>query len=229
MCATGEGRIVRIVDDISVLIVDDHRLFAEALQARLLCEPDLRPVWVARTATEARTRIAARPHVAVLDVDLAGASGLDLIDFVLEACPETRVVMLSGVDSVDSVVTALRRGAQAWLPKTVDSGHLVRVIRGVTRGEAWLSPDLLGRVLPELLARTGTQPPEPLAVLTPREREVLQCMVDGISRAETAVRLHVSANTVRTHTQNVMAKLGAHSTLESVAVALRHGIRASGS
>ena len=223
----GSARILRTVDEISVLVVDDHRLFAEALQARLLCEPDLRPVAVAYTVAEARARLAAGPDVAVLDVGLGKCSGLDLVEYIRDGRLATKVVMLTAVQSGDAVVTALRAGALAWLSKTVDIGHLVRVIRGVVRGEAWLAPDLLGRVLPDLLAQSAAQPPEPLARLTPREREVLQCLVDGVNRMEMAVRLHVSANTVRTHTQNVMAKLGAHSTLETVAVAQRMGMRVS--
>jgi two-component system NarL family response regulator len=104
---------------------------------------------------------------------------------------------------------------------------MVRVVRGVSRGEAWLTPDLLGLVLTDLTARTRAQA-SPLEVLTPREHEVLQCLVDGLSRAEVAARLRLSENTVRTHTQNLIAKLGVHSTLESVALALRSGMRASG-
>ena len=94
-------------------------------------------------------------------------------------------------------------------------------------GEAWLAPDLLGRVLTDLMARTVAPPPDPLVGLTVREREVLQCMVDGLTRGEIADKLAVSVNTVRTHTQNLIAKLGAHSTLESVSLALRNGFRAT--
>lgn len=218
--------------DVSVLVIDDHALFADAVQARLSREPDLGPVHVAYGPEQARAALAAAPAppaVAVLDVALGDASGLDLLEEIRRLSPDTRVVMLTAVDSVDAVVTALRRGARAWLPKTVDADHLVRVIRGVSRGEAWFEPALLGRVLSALVAEPAPPAADPLDVLTGREREVLQCMVDGLSRAEIALRLRVSANTVRTHTQNLLSKLGAHSTLESVALALRHGLRASGS
>ncbi|GAA2593016.1 response regulator transcription factor [Dactylosporangium fulvum] len=215
--------------DISVLVVDDHTLFAEALQARLSCESGLRPVHVAFTADAARTYLAAHhPQVAVVDVTLGNDSGVDLARYVAETAPTTRVVMLTAVESVDAVVAVLRHGARAWLPKTVDGDHLVRVIRGVAEGEAWLSPSLLGQALPGLVARSTATQPDLLGRLTKREREVLQCMVDGLSRAEIAIRLHLSTNTVRTHTQNLLAKFEVHSTLESVAVALRHGLRASG-
>lgn len=220
--------MVPVVAAISVLVVDDHAVFADALQARLSREPDLTPVTVAYGSAEARAKASqSLPAVVVLDLALDDDSGLDVAESIQETSPGTRVVILTGTDSVADVVNGLVRGVRAWLPKTIDTEYLVRVIRGVHVGEAWLAPDLLGRVLTDLVARTSAPPPDPLSVLTAREREVLQCMVDGLTRAEIAERLHLSVNTVRTHTQNLIAKLGAHSTLESVALALRTGLRAT--
>jgi DNA-binding NarL/FixJ family response regulator len=217
------------VRDISVLVVDDHALFADALRARLAREHDLGPISVAYRRRDALEQVAAAcPAVVILDVVLDEGTGLDLLDEIRAISPDSKVVMLTAVGSVDEVVTALFRGARAWLPKTTDIGHLVKVIRGVRRGEAWLAPDLLGQLLTDLTTRAVMQP-NPLGSLTAREREVLQGMVDGLNRTEIAERLRVSGNTVRTHTQNLMAKLGVHSTLESVALALRSGLRASGS
>jgi DNA-binding NarL/FixJ family response regulator len=216
------------VVDISVLVVDDHTLFADALRARLAQEPDLGPVSVAYGAREAAERVAqTRPDVVILDVVLDHASGLDIVEEMRDASPGSRIVLLTAVESVDDVVVALSRGARGWLPKTIATDHLIRVIRGVHRGEAWLAPQLLGRVLTDLTERATAPRTNPLAELSPRELEVLQCMVDGLSRGEIAVRLGVSGNTVRTHTQNLIAKLGVHSVLESVAVALRNGLRTS--
>ncbi|MGH8967660.1 MAG: response regulator transcription factor, partial [Actinomycetes bacterium] len=93
----------------------------------------------------------------------------------------------------------------------------------------WIPPEVLGEVLRRVVA--GDAEPEAgrrmLAVLTPREREVLQCMVDGLGRAEIAGRLGLSANTVRTHTQNLLAKLDTHSALEAITLAMRCGMRPS--
>ncbi|HET8681784.1 MAG TPA: response regulator transcription factor [Micromonosporaceae bacterium] len=214
---------------VSVLVLDDYAVFADALQARLSREPDLGPVLVAYGAAEARAVAArARPAVAVLDLclDGDGESGLDVAAALRETSPGTRVVILTGIESVEDVVTGLLHGVRAWLPKTIDADHLVRVIRGVYAGEAWLAPDLLGRVLTDLVAHAAP-PPDLLDGLTAREREVLQCMVNGLTRAEIAQRLHLSVHTVRTHTQNLLTKLGAHSSLESVALALRNGLRVS--
>jgi two-component system NarL family response regulator len=220
-------RAVPEYGDISVLLADDHELFAEALQTRLSREPDLRPVRVAYTADQVRLHVRRdQPRVVVLDMAFGAEGGLVLAEHVRDVSPDSRIVMLTGVDAVSSVVAALRCGVRAWLPKTVKPEQLVRAIRGVTRGEAWVPPDLLGRVLDAVLGG-GSAARDPLTALTPREREVLQCMVDGFSRPQIAQRLHVSAHTVRTHTQNLLAKLGVHSTLEAVALALRHGLRAA--
>jgi DNA-binding NarL/FixJ family response regulator len=216
------------VGDISVLVVDDHALFADTLQARLAQEPGLGPVSVAYSARDAVDRVAqSGPDVVVLDVVLDQASGLDVVQDMLAASPSSKILMLTAVDSVDDVVTALSRGARGWLPKTATTDHLIWAIRGVYRGEAWLQPALLGRVLNDLTERATAPRTNPLDGLSPREYEVLQCMVDGLKRAEIAARLGVSGNTVRAHVQNLISKLGVHSTLESVALALRSGMRAS--
>jgi DNA-binding NarL/FixJ family response regulator len=111
-------------------------------------------------------------------------------------------------------------GLRAWLPKTVDTNQLIRAVQGVSEGEVWLSPVLLGKVLDGLVARTSRAPSGPLDALTSREREVLEYMAEGMARADIASTLRVSVNTVRTHVQNLISKLGVHSTLEAVAMAL---------
>ena len=207
---------------ISVLAVDDHPVFADALQARLSAEPDLRPVSVAYSATEAASRLARSPvDVAILDFRLGDATGTSLARELRRTAPRTQIIMLTAVESVDAVVNALAAGVRAWLPKTVDTAHLVAAIRGVHSGDIWLAPDLLGKIIPALLSLALAPAPDPLAILTSREREVLDCMVLGLSRPEIAARLHMSANTARTHTQNLIGKLGVHSSLEAVALALR--------
>jgi DNA-binding NarL/FixJ family response regulator len=126
------------------------------------------------------------------------------------------------VEPIDAVVDALVAGASGWLPKLIDIDHLVRAIHGVHAGEMWIDRALLGEAMPILLDRVlSPAPPDPFDVLTSREREVLDCMVAGLSRAEIAAQLQVSPNTVRTHTQNLISKLGAHSSLEVVTMALR--------
>ncbi|MEU5877481.1 response regulator transcription factor [Spirillospora sp. NPDC047279] len=214
---------------IRVLIVDDHTLFAEALSARLGREPDLVILPVASDVRRALALTATeRPHVIVLDLTLGPENGLDVLDRVREHHPDVRVVVLTAMSDVNAIVQAIRRGAVGWLSKTESADQVSRVIRGAARRGGWIPPDVLGDVLRRLLddlpeqANGGAQL---LGELTPREREVLQCMVDGLNRAEIAERLGLSANTVRTHTQNLLAKLDLHSALEAITLAMRAGMR----
>jgi len=158
---------------------------------------------------------------------LGADSGLDVLDRIRRDAPDTRVVMLTEVRDLAQVEQAVRRGADAWLQKTASVDELVAVIRRVVRGDGWIPPELLGDLLRRLTADNDT--PDPFATFTNRDREVLQYLVDGLSRSEIARRLYVSTNTVRTHTQNVMHKIGGHTVLEAVSLAMRAGLRPSGS
>jgi DNA-binding NarL/FixJ family response regulator len=215
---------------IRVLLVDDHALFAEALSARLSREPGLLILPIAVDLRRAFALVATeQPHVIVLDMMLGAENGLEVLDHVQRRHPDMRVVVLSAMSDVDAIVHAVRRGAVGWLSKTEGADLVARVIRSVARRGGWIPPDLLGDVLRRLRTReeepnAGSRLP---AGLTPREREVLQCMVDGLNRAEIAGHLGLSANTVRTHTQNLLAKLHIHSALEAITLAMRAGMRPS--
>ncbi|HEV7899555.1 MAG TPA: response regulator transcription factor [Planosporangium sp.] len=214
--------------DIRVLLVDDHSLFAETLAVRLRRESDLEVLPPVGDVSRALARLRAlSPDVVLLDLLLGAESGLSVLDEIQSSHPASSVVVLTGVSSADQVVDAVRRGARAWLPKTVDASHLIRVIHGVFNGESWIPPEFLGYVLRQFTAlrSESTERLDPLSVLTVRERDVLQCAVDGLSRMETARRLYLSPNTVRTHTQNILGKLATHSMLETVSLARRYGMR----
>jgi DNA-binding NarL/FixJ family response regulator len=213
------------VEAVRTLLVDDHPVFAQALAARLGKEPDLAMVPVAHGVDQALAELArSRPTVMVVDLMLGNESGLAILEYVQARHQDTKVIMLTGAHDVDAVVAAVRRGARAWLPKSADIADMIRVIRGVSRGEAWIPPALLHGVLARL---TAPEPADPLCELTPREREVLQCMVDGLTRPEIAQRLYLSTNTVRTHAQKVLSKLDSHSVLEAVSRARRAGMQPS--
>jgi len=208
---------------IRILVVDDHALFAETLAARLGNEPDL---VVPAVASGADTGLleSVRPDLLLLDHRLGDLDGLELLTEVGRRFPAVRVVMLSAHSEPAAVAEALRRGARAWVPKSTEVAELVRVLRLVCAGGRWLPEELLGPVLEVLLADTDDEP-NVLSRLTERERQVLQYTVDGKSRADIARALFLSANTVRTHTQNLLGKLDCHSLLEAVAVARRNGMK----
>lgn len=206
---------------INILVVDQQRTFAEAVAAWLQMEPDVEVVGVAQSVLSARRVLASRRvDVMLLDADLPGGNDLtgcaDTVGWDQPPC----AIMLSGSAEAERILAAVRAGAAGWVRKDESIRHLLKVISGVTRGETWVPPSELGRVFRLLFDQQNESgADDPLAALTTREREVLAHMADGAGRKEVAERMHLSPNTVRSHMQNLMAKLGAHSALEAVALA----------
>ncbi|MGA5807978.1 LuxR C-terminal-related transcriptional regulator [Streptomyces cellulosae] len=235
---------------IRVLVVDDHRIFAESLAAALAAEPDVdvSAAGSGPAALRCLERAVAegrrfdvmlvdadlgvpvpdgRPAVPVQAVDDDGAvDGISLVGGVRSAHPQVRVVVLAEKDDPARAALALQAGASGWVAKDCSLSRLLTVIRGVLRDETHLPPALLTGVLRELTAarRHRTESERLVESLTPREREVLRCMVAGLGRKAVAERLYLSPHTVRTHMQNVLGKLGVHSTLAAVALARRAGV-----
>ncbi|MBH5335192.1 response regulator transcription factor [Streptomyces pactum] len=239
---------------IRVLVVDDHRIFAESLAAALAAEQDVEVAAAGSGAAALRCldRGAAegrRFDVTLVDADLGAATteppapgphppgragtetrtvvdGLSLVSAVRTAHPGARAVVLAERDDPRRAAAALQAGACGWVAKDCSLARLLTVIRGVLRDETHLPPALLTGVLRELTAarKHRTESERLVESLTPREREVLRCMVAGLGRKAVAERLYLSPHTVRTHMQNVLGKLGVHSTLAAVALARRAGV-----
>jgi DNA-binding NarL/FixJ family response regulator len=206
---------------IHILIVDQHLAFRDALAVRLQAEPDLTVVGKAHSAEFApRVLVGRSADVILLDAELPNDSAISFCAETTARDDAPRVIMLSAASNPQQIVRAIRAGATAWVRKDEAIDHLLRVIRGVVSGEAWVPPAELYQVLRLLLERQDDRRDRDdlLATLTPRERDVLFQLVDGVGRKEVAERLHLSANTVRTHLQSLMSKLGVHSTLEVVAL-----------
>ncbi|MEE4544337.1 response regulator transcription factor [Streptomyces sp. V4-01] len=244
---------------IRVLVVDDHRIFAESLAAALAAEPDV-DVSAAGSGPAAQRcldRAAVdnrRYDVLLVDADLGGGphppvlaavpplpigsgarlleprdpvlDGLALVERVRAEHAGTRTVVLAERDDPVRAARALQAGASGWVAKDCSLSRLLSVVRGVLRDETHLPPALLTGVLRELTAarRNRTESERLVESLTPREQEVLRCMVAGLGRKAVAERLFLSPHTVRTHMQNVLGKLGVHSTLAAVALARRAGV-----
>ena len=156
----------------------------------------------------------------------AVSEGIALVARVRAAHPGLQAVVLSAADDPRRVVQALQAGATGWVAKESSLGRLMAVVRGVLRDETHIPPLLLTGVVRELTAarRDRTESERLVESLTPREKQVLRCMVAGLGRQAVADRLYLSPHTVRTHMQNVLGKLGVHSTLAAVAVARRAGV-----
>jgi DNA-binding NarL/FixJ family response regulator len=203
----------------SVAIIDQELTFADALAFRLEAENDIKVVAVATTSPGSVPEGYA--DIILLDADLADDMASLLCG--VNASPETRVVMLSHTSEPARIIAAIQAGAAAWIRKDEPVGHLLELLRGVARGQTWLPVAETGNVLSLLLRPqdSGSDDGMAPAALTLRERQVLDCLADGAGRSEVATRLRISVNTVRTHLQNIMTKLGVHSTLEAIAMVRR--------
>ena len=201
--------------EITAVIIDAERTFADALAIRLNAEEDLSVVAVAQ---QTATTMGWNADVILLDVDLTGS--MRLCRTTSGAPHATRVIMLSQSSEPTRIVAAIEAGAHAWVRKDESIEHLLRVLRGVAQGETWLPPTETGNVLSLLMRQRDRRKDgdRMLDLLTARERQVLACLAEGDSRNQIAERLNLTANTVRTHLQNIMVKLGVHSTLEAVAL-----------
>lgn len=199
---------------ITVLLVDDHSLVRRGFRRLLEDDPQIRVVAEAsdgHDAVEAAERL--RPNVVVMDFALPSMNGAVATRHILKSCPETVVLILSMHSEPSYVRTCLDAGAAGYLLKNALDLELVEGVKRVAAGERVLDPRL------GLIGETKDKP-----VLTTRELEVLQLIVNGKSNREIATVLGLSVNTVAVHRANVMQALGIHNTAELVVYAIREGL-----
>ena len=215
------------MDPIRLLLADDHLMITEALATRLSAAPD---VWVAGRCAATDPNLMAivkgvRPDVIAIEAAPFGSGIGDMVEQLTAAQPGVRVVILSADRNVAHAVAAARAGAVAWVAKEQDASVFEQVIRGVGRGYSWFPPEMLGEILRTLRADASrARAGDELTVLSSRELEVLRAMMTGRRGRQIADELHISADTVRSHTQNIYAKLDVHSRLEAVSVARAAGL-----
>jgi NarL family two-component system response regulator LiaR len=189
----------------SVLLVEDHPIFREGLRRILSGQEDLQVVGETDTASGALEQVRAlRPAIVLLDLGLKDGSGLEALPRMLEECPKTRVIVLTGYDQ-ERGLPALRRGARGFVSKDTASTQILEAIRAVLRGEIWAVPQATGQLVDELFERDRQREVE--RSLTAREQEVLRLVGEGKRNAEIARALFISENTVKTHVSSLMNKL----------------------
>jgi len=206
---------------IRVLIIDDHEVLASSLALVLDAEEDITTAGVATTLEQARAVIdTVQPDVLLLDHRMPDGDGVAAIPSLQALRPSLGVVVLTASSADHVLMAAIEAGASGFLSKTRSLDEVTAAVRAAAAGESVISPEMLARLLP----RFGRGKPNTADELTEREREVLNLVAEGLSNAAIAERLVVSVHTVRNHIASLSAKLGAHSKLEALSIALRRGL-----
>jgi DNA-binding NarL/FixJ family response regulator len=212
---------------IRVFLVDDHELVRRGIGELLSLEPDIEIVGEASTVAQAESRIAAtHPDVAVLDVRLPDGSGIDLCREVRSRNPGTTCLMLTAYDDDDAIRAAVLAGASGYVLKDIRGSGLVDAIRAVAAGRNLIDPRLVKRVVERI---TTTTPDNPLLdSLTPRERDLLQLIAEGLTNREIGVRMSLAEKTVKNYVSMMLSKLGLHRRTQAAILHLEQGRASEG-
>jgi len=220
------------MEEITVVVVDDHPLFRQGVVETLSLVRDIEVVGEASNGEDAIAVIRAlRPDVAILDVNLPGINGQQVArQIVVEKIP-TLVILLTGYDDVDQAIHAMRAGASAYCSKDVQPEHLTHVVHHVTQGDYVIGTEVfdLSGMEKWVQGKMGqaprqySDPGEPFHPLSNREMEVLACVTQGMSNKEIASKLGISHQTVKNHVTSILRKLSVEDRTQAAVYALRHG------
>jgi len=218
-----------VTGPITVFIADDQAMVRQGFGALLSAQPDIAVIGDApngRIAVSEVRRL--RPDVVLMDVRMPELGGLEATREILSAAttPPVRVLMLTTFDIDEYVYEALSAGASGFLLKDAPADDLIRAVRVVAAGDALLAPSVTRRLIADVVRRRSGPRPwgRELATLTPREREVLELIAQGLSNTEIADRLFVTEHTVKTHVGNIFAKLSLRDRAQAVVVAYESGL-----
>lgn len=214
---------------IRVLLVDDHVVVRAGLRMLIESQPGLEVAGEAGSSAEALTIAAeARPDVVLLDVDLGGENGLDLLPVFMATLPAARVMILTGIRDSEIHTRAVRLGARGLVLKNIAADTLIKAIHKVYAGEMWLDRSLTASVLTSLLRSGDAKDYSPeaasIASLTDRELEIIGLVGEGLKNKHIGERLFISETTVRHHLTSIFSKLGVSDRLELVIFGYKHGL-----
>jgi two-component system NarL family response regulator len=207
---------------VTVLVADDHRLMREGTAALLSADPRIEVVGMASNGREALALVESRaPDVVLLDLEMPVLGGIEACATIRGRHPEVEVLILTVSENEPDVWAALRMGAAGYLLKDMPPSELVEAVLDAGHGEPHIAQRMAGRMLREF-AGGARSAGDPLVELSPREREVLALLAEGLRNREIAERLVVSETTVKTHVRHILEKLRLRNRSEAAAFAARH-------
>jgi DNA-binding NarL/FixJ family response regulator len=217
---------------IRVLVADDHPVFRRGMRAILGAEPDTELVGEAIDGEEAIARaLELHPDVILMDLNMPKVSGIEATRRIIEASPNTAILMLTMFEDDKSIFAAMRAGAHGYVLKGADGAETLRAIHAVASGEAIFSPTITRR-LTEYFAKTGEYPKtssaQPFPNLTEREHEILSLIAEGYTNAAIASRLYLSPKTVRNYVSSIFTKLGVSDRSQAIVQAREAGLGTKG-
>src|SRR5579871_2089946 len=210
-----------------VLLVDDHKIMRDGIRAILERADDFRVVGEAETGTAAVQFVKqAPPDLVLMDIGLPGLNGVETTAEILRHHADCKVVILSMYDDENSVVSAIRSGARAFILKKASDTDLLEALRMVARGGAYLSPQVSDRLLVRIQKGDleSKHAPQALESLSPREVQVLRMVAEGRTSKEIAVLLDLREQTIRSYRKTMMKKLGVNNVAGLTQLALSTGL-----
>jgi len=223
-------------EKIRVLLVDDHAVVRQGLRTflELQDDGDALPIAVVGEAANGREAIEqarnCQPDIVLLDLMMPEMNGLEATPRILEACPTARVLILTSFGEEDTVIPALKAGAQGYLLKDIAPDELVRAVREAYQGRVQLHPEVAKKLVAAIATRDDRPPAKPntpgLEDLTEREIEVLKLIASGKSNREIAEAMVISEKTVKTHVSNLLSKLHLEDRTQAAIFGLKHGLGA---